>query len=197
MVHRNLEWLQALDVEYDASCFDADPYQAMPGGVGGVWPFIAGRFVELPYTLPQDHTLFIALQERDGRIWQRKLEYLVQMRTMALLITHPDYLDSELRIDAYRQLLLKAREMPGMWHALPKEVAAWWRLRDKSNLKREPSGKWRVNGPASERARATSFRSTSPVHSLGEFSAATTDIADNNPSVGLDWTDICPLSENV
>src|SRR6185295_6616832 len=27
MVHRNLEWLQALDIEYDASCFDADPYQ--------------------------------------------------------------------------------------------------------------------------------------------------------------------------
>ena len=30
MVHRNLSWLQALDVEYDASCFDVDPFQAMP-----------------------------------------------------------------------------------------------------------------------------------------------------------------------
>jgi hypothetical protein len=37
MVHRNLNWLQALDIDYDASCFDVDPYQAMPGGVGGLW----------------------------------------------------------------------------------------------------------------------------------------------------------------
>ena len=71
MVHRNLQWLQDLDIQYDASCFDVDPYQAMPGGIGSCWPFIAGRFVELPYTLPQDHTLFIALKQRDGRIWQQ------------------------------------------------------------------------------------------------------------------------------
>lgn len=45
MVHRNLAWLQDLDILYDASCFDADPFQAMPGGVGSVWPFVAGRFI--------------------------------------------------------------------------------------------------------------------------------------------------------
>ncbi len=58
MVHRNLKWLQKLDIEYDASCFDYDPFQPFPGGTGSIWPFIAGKFVELPYTLPQDHTLF-------------------------------------------------------------------------------------------------------------------------------------------
>ena len=194
MVHRNLEWLQALDVEYDASCFDADPYQAMPGGVGGVWPFIAGRFVELPYTLPQDHTLFIALKERDGRIWQRKLKYLVQMRTMALLITHPDYLDSELRIDAYRQLLLKAREMHGMWHALPKEVAAWWRLRDQSRLQREPKGEWSVQGPAAVRARTTTLRSTRAVHSQSQFDVGTIDTTDKPLLVDLGWNDATAIS---
>ena len=51
MVHRNLNWMQALDIDHDGSCFDIDPFQAMPGGVGGVWPFFAGKFVELPYTL--------------------------------------------------------------------------------------------------------------------------------------------------
>ena len=107
MVHRNLEWLQSLDIEYDASCFDIDPFQAMPGGVGSVWPLIAGRFVELPYTLPQDHTIFIALNERDGQIWQRKLDFLAAMRGMALIVTHPDYLDSEHRIGVYRQFLLR------------------------------------------------------------------------------------------
>jgi peptidoglycan/xylan/chitin deacetylase (PgdA/CDA1 family) len=130
MVHRNLEWLQALDVEYDASYFDVDPYQAMPGGIGSIWPFVAGRFVELPYTLPQDHTLFVALQERDGRIWRQKLAYLRSLSGMSLVITHPDYLDSEERIDIYRRFLLEARELAGMWRALPKEVASWWRVRD-------------------------------------------------------------------
>ena len=114
MVHRNLAWLQSLNVEYDASCFDADPFQAMPGGVGGVWPFIAGRFVELPYTLPQDHTLFITLNERDGRIWEQKLEFIIRLGGMALLITHPDYLNSDNRIAAYRHLLEKTRR--NGWH---------------------------------------------------------------------------------
>lgn len=34
MVHRNLEWLQQLNIEYDASCFDYDPYQPfLPLGI--------------------------------------------------------------------------------------------------------------------------------------------------------------------
>ena len=147
MVHRNLEWLQSLHVKYDASCFDADPYQAMPGGVGSVWPFIAGRFVELPYTLPQDHTLFIALNERDSSIWERKLDYIAQLGGIALFITHPDYLDSDLRIDAYRRLFEKAGETDGMWHALPHEVSRWWRERDALALharsRRQLSNRWR------------------------------------------------------
>ena len=48
MVHRNLEWLQSLDADYDASCFDIDPYQAMPGGVGSIWPFVVGNLSNFP-----------------------------------------------------------------------------------------------------------------------------------------------------
>ena len=160
MVHRNLEWLQSLEIEYDASCFDADPYQAMPGGVGGVWPFMAGRFVELPYTLPQDHTLFVALNERDGRIWADKLDFVAKLGGMALLITHPDYLDSDDRRDAYRRLLERARGIDGMWHALPRQVAAWWRERDRSKLRREASGEWQIDGPAAGRGRAATLKAT-------------------------------------
>jgi peptidoglycan/xylan/chitin deacetylase (PgdA/CDA1 family) len=130
MVHRNLHWLQSLEVEYDASCFDADPYQAMPGGVGSIWPFIAGRFVELPYTLPQDHTLFVALNEQDGRIWRQKLAYLRALRGMSLVITHPDYLDSQQRLEIYRRFLVETRDLERMWHTLPRDVATWWRERD-------------------------------------------------------------------
>jgi peptidoglycan/xylan/chitin deacetylase (PgdA/CDA1 family) len=158
MVHRNVAWLQSLEIEYDASCFDIDPYQAMPGGVGGVWPFIAGRFIELPYTLPQDHTLFIALAERDGRIWRQKLQYLAKLRGMALLVTHPDYLDTGPRLDAYRRLLGDVREMGGAWRALPKEVAAWWRARDESMLTPDAEGTWQIEGPAAGRARPARVR---------------------------------------
>jgi peptidoglycan/xylan/chitin deacetylase (PgdA/CDA1 family) len=152
MVHHNLEWMQSLEVEYDASCFDADPYQAMPGGIGGVWPFVAGKFVELPYTMPQDHTLFVVLGEQTGRIWKEKLDYLVKRCGMALFITHPDYLDSPRRLDVYRNFLEHAKQLPRMWHALPRDVARWWRERDQSALRYDSDKAWRVDGPASDRA---------------------------------------------
>ena len=50
----------------------------MPGGLGSIWPFVAGKYVELPYTMPQDHTLFIALRQRDCRIWERKFDFIVR-----------------------------------------------------------------------------------------------------------------------
>jgi hypothetical protein len=158
MVHRNLRWMQSLDIQYDASCFDADPYQAMPGGVGSIWPFVAGRFVELPYTLPQDHTLLVARNEQDGKIWHQKLAYLARLNGMALVITHPDYLDSPRRLEIYRRLLRRAREMAGMWHALPREIAAWWHLRDELSLRQSASGTWNIEGPAASRARLAAIR---------------------------------------
>ncbi len=150
MVHRNLDWLQSLDVEYDASCFDIDPFQAMPGGVGSIWPFVAGRFVELPYTLPQDHTLFIVLGERNLRIWEHKLEYLIRHSGMALMLTHPDYLDSPQLLDLYRRFLARVQENEDHWHALPRDVAAWWMKREQSSLESCPLAGWKINGPARE-----------------------------------------------
>jgi peptidoglycan/xylan/chitin deacetylase (PgdA/CDA1 family) len=191
MVHRNLSWLQALDIEYDASCFDADPYQAMPGGVGSVWPFIAGRFVELPYTLPQDHTLFIVLRERDGRIWHQKLRYVAQLHGMSLVITHPDYLDSDLRLDAYRRLLNEAREMAGVWHALPREVAAWWRARDESRLRQEADGTWRIDGPAADRARAATLRAAAAC-APARCGNDRDDFSSLSPPLVLEWTEPSP-----
>lgn len=130
MVHRNLDWQQALEVDWDASCFDIDPFQAMPGGVGGVWPFIYGRFVELPYTLPQDHTLFVSLGETDKRIWVEKYRLLRKLNGLVMLITHPDYLGSESRLGIYEDFLDYLSKEPGCWKALPNEVSKWWRKRD-------------------------------------------------------------------
>lgn len=35
----NLEWIHALDIEYDASTFDTDPFEPQPEGVGTIFPF--------------------------------------------------------------------------------------------------------------------------------------------------------------
>ena len=66
--------------------------QPFPGGTGSIWPFIAGKFVELPYTMPQDHTLFYVLKEKGINIWKKKAEWIVKNHGMVLVLTHPDYL---------------------------------------------------------------------------------------------------------
>jgi hypothetical protein len=50
-------------------------------------------FIELPYTLPQDSTLFIILREQTIDIWKRKLDWIAEKGGMVLLNTHPDYMD--------------------------------------------------------------------------------------------------------
>lgn len=167
MVHRNLEWLQMLDVEYDASFFDADPFQAMPGGVGHIWPFLAGKFVELPYTLPQDHTLFIALGQSDTTIWQQKLDYIAKHSGMALMLTHPDYLDTPSRLDAYREFLISVKERGGFWHALPRDVTRWWRDRAGSRIE-QAGDSLVIRGPAANAGRIVELHSDGKNLSLVE-----------------------------
>jgi peptidoglycan/xylan/chitin deacetylase (PgdA/CDA1 family) len=126
-VHRDLRWLQHLDVLYDASCFDYDPYQPFPGGTGSIWPFVAGKFIELPYTVPQDHTLFHVLGERDISIWKRKTAWLVANCGMVLTLTHPDYLAEKNHLGLYDEYLGYLREIRDAWHCLPREMAQWYR----------------------------------------------------------------------
>ncbi|HBE72105.1 MAG TPA: hypothetical protein DDW52_28545 [Planctomycetaceae bacterium] len=125
MVHRQLDWMQAIDMQYDASCFDVDPFQAMPGGVGGIWPFHVGRFVEIPYTMPQDHTL-IRLGALDKNIWLKKMAQNRLLRGASTLITHPDYLESDEQLAEYRAFLDEATTDPSLWIALASDVANWW-----------------------------------------------------------------------
>lgn len=42
MLH-NLEWLHDLDIQYDASTFDTDPFEPQPDGVGTIFPFFVPR----------------------------------------------------------------------------------------------------------------------------------------------------------
>jgi glycosyltransferase involved in cell wall biosynthesis len=142
-MHHNLEWLHSLNLEYDASTFDTDPFEPQPDGMRTIYPFWVprrdsmGGYVELPYTLPQDFTLFVVLGEKSIELWKNKLDWIVEHGGMALLITHPDYMNwtgaklgrEEYPSPYYRQFLEYVRDKykGRYWHALPREVAAFWK----------------------------------------------------------------------
>ena len=129
LMHRNPEWMQTLNIEYDLSFFDTDPFEPMPGGCMTIWPFTIGHFIELPYTLVQDSTLGYVLGETTPDIWFEKLEFIKKNHGMALLNTHPDYLKDQKIWDIYREFLLRVKEQGNYWHALPRDVSRWWRTR--------------------------------------------------------------------
>lgn len=155
MLH-NLRWMHMLEIEYDASTFDTDPFEPQPHGIRSIFPLwiqadVDSRgFVELPYTLPQDFTLFIMLRERNIDIWKRKLDWIAQRGGMALLNTHPDYIDfegkglgrEEYPAELYESLLdyVRTEYRNRYWHVLPKEMAKFWagRLSDSAKCPGRP-----------------------------------------------------------
>ena len=146
---RAAELIGMLPFEYDSSYPDTDPYEPQPGGCCSWLPFLIREVVELPITLPQDHTLFVILQQVDERTWVDKTRLLRARGGMALLLTHPDYMDRPERLAAYRRYLAAFSDDPSAWRALPREVATWWRRRSASTLERAGSG-WRIAGPAAD-----------------------------------------------
>ena len=143
-MYHNLEWLSELDVTYDASTFDTDPFEPQPDGVGTIFPFYVrgsrgqAGYTELPYTLPQDFSLFILFRERDITIWKEKLDWIAESGGMVLLNTHPDYMSfgngkkgyEEYPAQLYQEFLTYVRERyeGTYWHALPREMANFWGL---------------------------------------------------------------------
>ncbi|MBM4306342.1 MAG: hypothetical protein FJ123_06345, partial [Deltaproteobacteria bacterium] len=153
-MHRNLDWIHDLNIEYDASTFDTDPFEPHPEGISTIFPFwvssnphhlpptthhsrLNSGFIELPYTLPQDHTLFVLMQERDNAIWKEKLDWIAEKGGMALLITHPDYMafngkepiSGEYPAEYYKEFLeyIKSTYKDRYWNVLPKEIARFCR----------------------------------------------------------------------
>ena len=142
LMHHKLAWLHELGTEYDASTFDTDPFEPEPDGVGTIFPFWvpgpdARGYVELPYTLVQDFTLFVILGETNIDIWKRKLDWIVERGGMALINTHPDYMQfegcdkkrDEFPVAHYEEFLRYAREKYGdsCWAATPRQVARYYR----------------------------------------------------------------------
>jgi hypothetical protein len=88
-----------------------------------------GRFVELPYTLSQDHTLMVTLAEQTPRLWLEKVEFIRRYHGLALVNSHPDYLRNPQHFAIYEAFLKSLSKQKGYWHALPRDAARWWRTR--------------------------------------------------------------------
>jgi uncharacterized protein len=185
----NLDWMHDLDVDYSSCTFDTDPFEPQPDGVGTIFPFWVSRpnleignrkseignhiepsafslqpsrcgYVELPYTLPQDSTLFLLLRETSPDIWLRKLDWLAQHGGMVLLNAHPDYMAMEGKagkrdeypVEFYKRFLehVRAKYGSSYWHVLPKEVALHVRKAAQSFKCAAPM---RINGLSSAASR--------------------------------------------
>jgi hypothetical protein len=141
MLHE-LDWLHELNILYDASTFDTDPFEPQPDGANTIFPFRVTNndnrpsYIELPYTLVQDFTLFVLMRERSIGLWKEKADWVAQRGGMVLLNTHPDYMSfvdgecqrDEFDISLYKQFLHYMRNtyQDAYWHALPSEVARFW-----------------------------------------------------------------------
>lgn len=138
-MRHNLEWIHELEVLYDESTFDTDPFEPQPDGVRSIFPFWvqgygAKGYVELPYTLPQDSTIFLLFKEKTIDLWTQKLDWVAANGGMALVNVHPDYmnfdgkaLSSEYPANLYREFLqyVSSRYSDSCWFALSREVAQY------------------------------------------------------------------------
>ncbi len=138
-MHHNLDWIHNLDIKYDTSTFDTDPFEPYSDSVGTIFPFwVSGNstkngYVELPYTLPQDFTLFILMKEKNIEIWKQKLDWIAKKGGMALLNVHPDYMNfngTKLRMQEfpatfYKHFLeyIKSEYEGQYWHVLSKDMS--------------------------------------------------------------------------
>jgi glycosyltransferase involved in cell wall biosynthesis/peptidoglycan/xylan/chitin deacetylase (PgdA/CDA1 family) len=162
---RQSDWLHDLEIEYDLSTFDTDPFEPQPEGKHTIFPFWvpygnnqgnrtgqgngnshtspgispmgAEGYIEMPYTLPQDSTLFVLLKERTPEIWLRKLDWIAANGGMALVNIHPDYLrfeDEDPQFGTYpfalvRELLdyVRTKYAGQYWQPCSRELARWYR----------------------------------------------------------------------
>lgn len=139
-MHHKLEWMNELNIEYATTTFDTDPFEPQPDGICTIYPFFnmgnentQKRYVELPYTLAQDFTLFVLMQEKDNSIWKTKLDWIDDNGGMALINTHPDYIsfnedtigNESYPAKYYLEFLQYIREKykDKYWHPLSKEIA--------------------------------------------------------------------------
>ena len=155
MLHRNLDWYEALDFSYDMSVPNVAHLDPQRGGCCTVFPFFNGRLLELPVTMTQDYTLFHMLKQHSLDLWKKQIALIRQKNGLIQVIVHPDYVIEKRARDTYAELLglfADMRRRGETWIALPGEVARWWRQRSKLRLVSD-CGSLRIEGEGKGRAR--------------------------------------------
>jgi peptidoglycan/xylan/chitin deacetylase (PgdA/CDA1 family) len=148
---RNPRWLSEMDFDFDSSFADTDPFEPQPGGSCSIFPYFIGDMVELPYTLPQDHTLINLLRRDPLPIWIEKMYWLAERGGMILTLTHPDYSGKGSGLHAYMELLKRLADLGSTWRAVPSQVSTWWWRRAGLQL-RICSGRPEIVGPQAQGA---------------------------------------------
>jgi len=180
MLHRNLDWYDALEFSYDMSVPNVAHLDPQRGGCCTVFPFFNGRLLELPVTMTQDYTLFHILNDYSIDLWKEQMSLIRQRHGLMQVIVHPDYIMEKMERDVYAKLLgyladLRARG--DTWIALPSEIAAWWRLRSELKLVNE-GGSLRIEGEGKQRARIA-YATISDDRLVYEFEAETRNTGDS------------------
>jgi hypothetical protein len=137
--HRKYEWFSAMGFEYDSSAPDSDPFEPQAGGCLSIFPFFVDDVVEIPITMPQDHTLFALLRAQDWSMWDRKARAVIGRHGVVCMLAHPDemagYAGNPEVIPIYRDFLAHlCGRSQRVWNPLPCELSRWWRARREARL---------------------------------------------------------------
>ena len=118
-------------------------------------PYFVGNIVELPVTMTQDYSLCHILNDYSINLWKQQIELIIESHGLINVIIHPDYSVSSRERAVFEALLAHmatVREERGVWTALPKEIARWWRQRSRMKIIEDNQG-FRIEGEGKERAR--------------------------------------------
>ena len=155
VLYRNLDWFNSLDFSFDMSVPNVAHLDPQRGGCCTVMPYFVGDILEIPVTTTQDYMLFHVLNDYSVDLWKAQTELIMQKNGLISFIVHPDYITEVKAQGVYRDLLGFLRQLgreKRIWFAVAGEVDDWWRLRSEMRLT-DHNGKWRIEGPGSERAR--------------------------------------------
>lgn len=154
VLYRKPDWFDAFEFSFDMSVPNVAHLDPQRGGCCTVMPYFIGDVVELPVTTIQDYTLFHILNEPSIDLWKTQIDLVLRKNGFLSFIVHPDYVMEESTLAIYEGLLAYLRELSGnipLWCALPCEVDAWWRARNKMSVVKDGSS-WRIEGDNTGRA---------------------------------------------
>ncbi len=155
VLYRNQDWYGALDFEYDMSVPSVAHLDPQRGGCCTVMPYFIGDKVELPLTMTQDYSLFHILADYSLNLWNRQMDLVLTRHGLISCIIHPDYVIGKRERDVFETLLARLADLRnerGLWIALPKDVARWWKQRNAMRIVGSGTD-LHIEGEGSERAR--------------------------------------------